>query len=509
MRPALSLCAAALVATTLGAAGSPPPGPDDPRLARFYGQRIAWGPCPASFEDSMRCGRLTVPLDYGDPARGTVGLALTRFPATGPHRLGSLVLNYGGPGGPGVSALGERVQDLGRTERYRDLAESYDLVAFDPRGVGESAPISCGGALPLKDPDSTDGAALLRGTEAAQRACRARSGPVLPYVGTVNVARDLDVLRQALGERKLNYLGWSYGTRIGVVYAAQFPGRTGRMVLDGVDTLSDSLADQALETARGQQRAYDAFLDWCAGLPGCVFSGVTRTEANERTAALVAELDGRPLAAKGGAKFDGQDLALALENNLYGPSQWPALARGLGALVRERDPSGLLESAAPEEDNEAAAWAAVSCADYPDRGVGGDPVAFQRQLDALRPRFLAASEVFGPGELTEIAYCQGWPAPTDPTSAIHGVEGPPVLLVGGRGDPATPYPWTEQTARVLGNAVVLDYKGEGHTGFGRSRCVTQYVERYLLEGRLPHSTAVCPAEGIDAEGHEAVEPSRH
>ncbi|MEV7547889.1 alpha/beta hydrolase, partial [Streptomyces sp. NPDC089915] len=173
------------------------------------------------------------------------------------------------------------------------------------------------------------------------------------------------------------------------------------------------------------------------------------------------------------------------------------------------DPTALAADAEPEDDNEAAAWAAVSCADYPDRGAGGDPVAFRRQLDALRPRFLAASKLFGPGELTEIAFCQGWPAPAEPTSAIRGAAAPPMLLVGVRGDPATPYVWTEQTARVLGNAVVLDYKGEGHTGFGRSRCVKQYIERYLLEGGLPRSTATCPAEGIDDQGHEAIEPQGH
>lgn len=509
MRPALSLCAAALVATAFGGANTPPPSPDDDRLSRFYEQRIDWGPCPASYEESMRCGHLTVPLDYTDPAKGTVDLALTRFPATGRPRLGSLVFNYGGPGGPGVSLLAERLQDLERTERYRDLAESYDLVGFDPRGIGQSAPIGCDGALPLKDSDSADGAGLLRATEAAHRACQAHSGPVLPYVGTVNVARDLDVLRQALGDRKLNYLGWSYGTRIGVTYAAQFPQRTGRMVLDGVDTLSDSLAEQALDTARGRQRAYDAFLDWCADLKGCVFAGTNRVEANERTEALIAQLEEKPLDAKGGAKFSGQDLALALVNNLYAPSQWPDLARGLGSLVRDRDPSGLLESAEPESDNEAAAWAAVSCADYPDRGVGGDPKAFQQQLDALRPEFLGVSRIFGPAQLTEIAYCHSWPAPVDPTSDIRHVDAPPILLVGVRGDPATPYAWTEQTARVLGNAVVLDYKGEGHTGFARSDCVNEYVERYLLEGRLPHSTAACPAEEVDAEGHEDVQHSEH
>lgn len=240
-RAPLLCAAAALIVTALGpgTTGSTPPDPHDPELVRFYGQRIHWGPCPADFEASMKCGRLNVPLDYADPAKGTVDLAVTRHPATGQRRLGSLVLDYGGPGFPSVSTLGTRLKDPARAGQYRALAASYDLVAFDPRGVGGSAPISCAGALPVRKTESMDAAALLRATEAAVRSCRAHSGPVLPYVGTVNVARDMDVLRQALGEPRLHYLGWSYGTRLGAVYAAQFPGRTGRFVLDGVDTLSD------------------------------------------------------------------------------------------------------------------------------------------------------------------------------------------------------------------------------------------------------------------------------
>lgn len=509
-RAPLLCAAAALIVTALGpgTTGSTPPDPHDPELVRFYGQRIHWGPCPADFEASMKCGRLNVPLDYADPAKGTVDLAVTRHPATGQRRLGSLVLDYGGPGFPSVSTLGTRLKDPARAGQYRALAASYDLVAFDPRGVGGSAPISCAGALPVRKTESMDAAALLRATEAAVRSCRAHSGPVLPYVGTVNVARDMDVLRQALGEPRLHYLGWSYGTRLGAVYAAQFPGRTGRFVLDGVDTLSDPLADQQLATARGQQLAYDAFLGWCSGKKGCVYEGVDPVRAVARTEALVERLDAKPLDVPGGGRFSGADLALAIENNLYSPWDWPTLERGLGKLVRDQDPSGLLESAEPEEDNEGAAWAAVSCADYPDRGVGGDPRALQRQLDALRPEFLRASKIFGPGELSEIAYCQGWPAPVDPTSALKPEHVPPILLVGVRGDPATPYAWTEETARLLGpNAVVVDYKGEGHTGFRHSACVRRHIERFLLEGVLPQGNVSCPAGGIDAQGHEEVRPA--
>ncbi|WP_371680589.1 alpha/beta hydrolase [Streptomyces sp. NBC_01276] len=509
-RASLLCAAAALVATALAPVGdgTTAPDPQDPKLARFYRQRIDWGRCPSGYPASMRCGHLDVPLDYTDPAKGTVALAVARRPATGRHRLGSLVLNYGGPGGAGLPSLAKGLTEPERALRYRNLAASYDLVTFDPRGVGGSAPISCAGALPVRRTESMDAAALLRASDAAVRSCRAHSGPVLPHVGTVNVARDMDVLRQALGERKLDYLGWSYGTRLGAVYAARFPERAGRMVLDGVDTLSEPLADQELETARGQQIAYDAFLDWCARQPGCVYEGVDRARANRRTGELVARLDANPLPVPGGGRFTGADLALAIENDLYSPWDWPDLERGLGTLVRHRDPAGLLEAAQPEKDNEGAAWAAVSCADYPDRGAGGDPRALQRQLDELRPRFLEASRIFGPGELSEIAYCHGWPTPTDPTSGLTPENVPPMLLIGVRGDPATPYAWTEETARLLGpRAIVIDYKGQGHTGFRHSACVKRHVERFLLDGRLPRESTSCPALGIDARGHEVTTPA--
>lgn len=513
MHRAPLLCAAAALAVTAlapagSATGTAPPDPQDPKLARFYRQRIHWGACPSGYPAAMRCGHLDVPLDYTDPAKGAVSLAVARRPATGQHRLGSLVLNYGGPGGAGLPLLKKGLTDPERAKGYRNLGASYDLVTFDPRGVGGSAPIGCAGALPVQGTEPMDAAALLHAADAAVRSCRAHSGPVLSHVGTVNVARDMDVLRQALGERRLDYLGWSYGTRLGAVYAAQFPERTGRMVLDGVDTLSDSLADQELDTARGQQIAYDAFLDWCARKPGCVFEGVDRARAGRRTEELIARLDAKPLALPGGGRFGGADLALAIENDLYSPWDWPDLEHGLDALVRHGDPSGLLEAAQPEKDNEGAAWAAVSCADYPDRGAGGDPRALQRQLDGLRPRFLAASRIFGPGELSEIAYCHGWPAPTDPTSELKPENVPPMLLIGVRGDPATPYAWTEETARLLGpRAIVIDYKGQGHTGFRHSACVKQHVERFLLDGRLPQGATSCPALGIDARGHETTTPA--
>lgn len=220
--------------------------------------RISWGKCPVeSVPDSMQCGTIEVPLDYADPAKGTttVAVAVARMPATEPdRRIGSLLLNFGGPGGPGIEDLANGPGLL------PDLGERYDIVAFDPRGVAHSDPVTCGREAPVfPDPDAGT-AEQLAALRAEARRCAQASGPVFPYMGTNNVARDMDVLREALSDRKLNFLGFSYGTRLGAAYATLFPQRTGRMVLDGVENPNDSLEDQSLATARARQRALDNFL---------------------------------------------------------------------------------------------------------------------------------------------------------------------------------------------------------------------------------------------------------
>ncbi|MFF4319306.1 alpha/beta hydrolase [Streptomyces sp. NPDC001568] len=508
MRCATLLCAAALTAaTTLGGTTSPPV-PDDPRLTAFYQQKITWGPCPASHPAVMRCGKLAVPLDYAHPDLGTIQLALSRIPATGPHRLGSLVLNYGGPGQSGAAGTAERFT------RWQDLARSYDMVGFDPRGIAESSPISCGGALPLVGTEYMDATELLNATEAANRACESRTGPILHHVGTVDVARDMDVLRAALGEPKLNYVGASYGTRIGAVYAAEFPRRVGRMVLDGVDTLSKPLTEQALDVVKGQQLAFEGFVAWCTAQPGCVFAGMQPKKAVQQTERLVARLDEAPLRTAAGKEFTGQSLAFAIENSLYGTRSWPELARGLGLLERTGDLTVLAELAEPESDNEGAALTVVNCADYTDRGAG-DAAAVQRRLDALLPQFEKASPIFGRGELSETELCHGQGRADRFVADIDHPGAPPMLLVGVRNDPATPYAWTEDMARRLGSAVVVDYEGHGHTGYPHSTCVKRYVDRFLLTGRLPDGNGaagdadgraaaggntVCPAEEVNAKG---------
>lgn len=357
VRTVVATCA--LVLASLGAAPAPARAPTptpapapapvatgghrDP-LAPFHAQRIRWGDCPeAPVPDGMRCAVVKVPLDYAAPGRGTVEVALARLPATDPkHRLGSLLLNFGGPGAEGIATLAADHRS------FADLGERYDLVAFDPRGVGHSDPVTCGGARQGEDGPATDAAAQLADLRAAVRRCELASGPVLPYIGTVHVSRDMDVLRRLLGDEKLNFLGFSYGTRLGAVYAAQFPRTTGRMVLDGVDTLSEPLVEQALISARGQQRALDNFLTWCTHQVDCVYGTNTRT-AKEEVADLVARLDERPLVGHDGTYVTGRAAASAIGDALYARSAWPELAAALALAERNHDPVGLLTLGGPPE----------------------------------------------------------------------------------------------------------------------------------------------------------------
>ncbi|MFD4135439.1 alpha/beta hydrolase [Streptomyces goshikiensis] len=506
-RSSAAVTAAAALAAALAAAPSPGTGTGtDDGLDRFYGQQVRWGACPQRrVPDGMRCGEITVPLDYADPAKGSIRLALARIPATGGGgpRLGSVLLNYGGPGGPGIENL------AADPKSFADLGKRYDLVTFDPRGVGHSEPVSCGGSLELDSSAGDDAASQLAALRLLVRRCELHSGPVLPYIGTVHVARDLDVMRQVLGDPKLNYLGFSYGTRLGAVYAAQFPGKTGRMVLDGVDTLTEPLVEQALVSARGQQRALDGFLGWCARRPGCVYGTNTRT-AKEKVNALVARLDARPL-VDGGRYVTGRDVVAAVAAALYAPAMWPALADGLRRIERDADPSALTRLGEPAEpadeseadgarripaDNADAALAAVNCADDPDRGEDkAAPAAVEQEIRGLIGEFRAASKIFGPSQLMTVLSCYGRPAGTDFIRRIDRPAGlPRILLVGTRGDPATPYEWTEETARRLGgSAVVLDNKGDGHTGYTTSACVRDFVNHFLVDGGLPSGTRACPA----------------
>ncbi|WP_369244077.1 alpha/beta fold hydrolase [Streptomyces sp. R41] len=507
---------AATVTLALLAAGLPAvaTAADSPDLSRFYSQKITWSACKGDgMPKDLQCGKVTVPLDYAHPGAGTLDVALARYRATGKSR-GSVLLNFGGPGVAGISQLALSGKD------FMSLTNGYDVVTFDPRGVGQSSPVSCGegadeaSAAIDTTADSSDPQAALKVVKKAAELCAKHSGPVLPHIGTVNASRDMDVMRQALGDKKLNYLGFSYGTRLGAVYASQFPKKTGRLVFDGVDTLTEPLSEQGLVSAEAQQTALEDFLTWCTKDMGCPFGQDPRS-ARQQVVQLVHSLDQDPVPADLGQQFSGQDLVGAMSQAMYSKEYWPTLEQALKQLVQDGDTRGLTQlsggiafpgaSAAARRDgglvdeqdipidNLPAALMAINCADDPDR-----PTADQvtKDIDKLRASYEEASPVFGQFRLTQVLLCYGRPKGTDYIrDKVRDVHTPKMLLVGTRGDPATPYRWTMETAKRLGSsAVVLDNKGEGHTGYTSSKCVHQKVDDFLLYGSLPHSGSSCGTE---------------
>lgn len=489
-------------------------------LSRFYDQRVEWTACEGTeMPKDLQCGKVTVPLDYSRPRGGTLDVALARYRATGDSR-GSVLLNFGGPGGSGINELA-----LGGKE-FMHLTNGYDVVTFDPRGVGRSSPVSCGPAT-LKIMEATDGdggmtdpEGVLERLRDAAAECAKYSGPVLPHIGTVDAARDMDVMRRALGDDRLNYLGFSYGTRLGAVYAARFPDKVGRMVLDGVDTLTEPLAEQGLAGARGQQTALENFLDWCVEDVACPF-GQDARDARDQVERLVASLDSDPVPSAFGEPFTGQDMVGAIGQALYSRELWPSLERALAQLLEDGDTRGLegfssggvtfpvraavnapvrgdrTAGLTDEEDvpmdNLPAALMAINCADDPDRPTAAQVTA---SLDRLRARYEDVSPVFGRYRLTQVLMCYGRPRGTDYIrDDVKDLDTARMLLVGTRGDPATPYRWTTETADRLGpSAVVLDNRGEGHTGYASSKCVHHKVDDFLLYGSLPPDGSSCGPE---------------
>lgn len=473
-------------------------------LQRFYSQRLTWRACGTT----VRCADLTVPLDYGDLARGTITIALNRQPATGPGpALGDLVVNPGGPGGSGLQYALAAPQVLTPGVRAR-----YAVVGFDPRGVGQSTPVSCldtAGLDAFVDADPTPStAAEVAQVAAAGRSmadgCARQSARILPYLGTVQTDRDLDVLRAALDQPRLTYLGKSYGTYIGSTYADQFPARVGRFVLDGA--VDPSLDSDALDLgqARGFQTALTAFLtDWISD--GTCPLGSTPAAAQARLQALLAPLEAHPLALDGPRPLTLGEAVNGVLYPLYSRQSWSTLrvalttfAHGDGTglqLISDADtgrgPNGY-------QDNGIAAFWATSCLDRP--ATDSDA-----RIRSQVPAFQQASPVFGLALAWGSLPCRYWHVPSTSTAhQVHAPGTPPILVVGTTRDPATPYAWAQSLAAQLDSGVFLGRVGDGHTGYDEGNsCVDTRVDTYLLTGRAPDDGTVCP----DPAGTEAPGPA--
>ncbi|MGD9482456.1 alpha/beta hydrolase [Streptomyces sp. TRM70308] len=502
------------------AAGQAPSPPPTPRLPRsLTEQELTWRDCPPAPEygaggppstpqpmpDGTRwqCATLRAPLDYADPDGETLDIALVRArsQARGARRIGSLVFNFGGPGGSGVSTLPVS------GAQYAELQERYDLVSFDPRGVARSAGVRCLSDAELDAhlqeatiPTTDAGAVEYLGEQAAYaRACAARSGDVLPHIRTVDTAHDLDLLRRVLGDDELYYFGISYGTELGGVYAHHYPGRVGRAVFDAVVDPTLDPAESTLNQTKGFQLALTNYLKACDEDGQCPI-GRTPAQGEQEIVALLDRLTERPLPTR---DPDGRELNAALASSgialaLYSEDFWQILTEGLQDALDEGDGTVLLQlsdllNGRREDgtyDNSQAALTAIRCADDKPRYTVAD-------VRERLPRFREASPVFGEMTVWGLLSCHEWPVPgaaDHPDVSAPGAN--PILLVGTTGDPATPYEGTARMADALGGdvGVELTYRGEGHGAYnGGDPCVRERVNAYLLAGDVPPDGTRCPA----------------
>ncbi|MEU9287506.1 alpha/beta hydrolase [Streptomyces sp. NPDC048275] len=462
-----------------------------PELRRYYQQKLLWEPCPGS--PSFQCTTLKAPLDYAHPDAGDLLLRAIRKKATGNGaRIGSLLFN---PGGPGASAIDYLVG--GQADLFSpSVRADYDLVAMDPRGVQYSTPVDCEINTPTTpagvgrhvSADSAEIAAYDAVYGQFTNACARHAGRLLPHVGTLDAARDMDVLRALLGDDRLHYVGFSYGTYLGATYADLFPSRVGRMVLDGaVDPTIDGYRN-FLQTAAGFQAAWESFATDCAARTDCPL-GHSVKEISRRLDTLRHSLDRTPLRQGKDISIAGDDLFNAVTTALMAPG-WELLRAALrGVLTGDTIALQQLLGAADDTSSNATdAFVAISCLSSPFA-----PRFTSAQVQAALPQFLRASPQFGKDYATQLMQCTHWPVP--PTQPAHTLTAPgaaPILIVGTTRDPATPYPWAKALARQLSSSRLLTYDADGHAAYQRgSTCVDTAVDRYLAQGQLPPAGKIC------------------
>lgn len=436
---------------------------------------ISWSPCEE--DRSVECGTLTVPLDWSDPGGTTIDLAAARRPATG-DRIGTLFTNPGGPGASGIDFLLDDPLDAA-------LGERFDIVSWDPRGVGRSAPLNCGDAVePFlrldPDPDTPEEqSALDDAARAVAEECRPESA-MLRHIGTDATVRDLDALRQAVGDERLTYLGFSYGTFIGERYLALFPERVRAIVLDGVVDPTQSLTAFLRGQLEGMTGAISRAFDTCEPRTGCRLRdpAATMRKVKER-----AEVE--PLPAGGGSTMGPAELATGSIYATYDPLGWPALLQALQAADRG-DGSGMVLLAESYWDiADWTAYSAIACLDW-GHPEGGE--AFRAFADEMR----AASPEFGGSVANEMLPCAYWPVPAQPiTGPVEGAGSPPILVVGNTGDAATPYRNAVAVADMLADGHLVTYRGEGHTAYGRDACIDATIHAYLIDLVVPSGDPNC------------------
>ncbi len=462
-------------------------------FAEYYTQSLEWTECGEGFE----CATASAPLSWQDPDAGSIEIALNRVAARG-EKVGSLLVNPGGPGGSGVDFLRSSVGTFGDR-----LKESFDIVGFDPRGVGSSTPVTCFDDARKDeslskdfDLETDEGVAGAREEARAwAEACEQNTGELLGNVDTQSAARDMDMLRAVLGDEQLHYLGYSYGTQLGATYAGLFPERAGRLVLDGGIDVTLPAEETSKGQAVGFENALRAYVTDClADAATCPLTGSTDDGMRQVRRVLDNAFE-RPYPTSSDREVTQTLAFYGIAVTLYDEASWSVLTQALDEVITAGTGDVLLYLADFYNDrnsdgtfntNSSEAFRAVGCLD--DRG-SADVEEMRAQVAEIEEVAPTVGTFFGYGGIT----CADWPYPEVEQEYDVTAEGaPPILVVGTTNDPATPYVWSEGLAKTLDSGVLLTYEGEGHTAYGRSNdCVAGAVEAYLVEGDVPAEGTTC------------------
>jgi pimeloyl-ACP methyl ester carboxylesterase len=454
---------------------------------------LAFSPCTdANAPSGAQCATFHVPLDYSDPSKGSIGEAIVKVPAINrAQRIGSLLVNPGGPGASGVQFV-EQDMDL-----FATLNQRFDIVGFDPRGIGDPDPVACEttaqlDAIVAVDPivdDDAEKQAVVDTSKQLAADCQAKSARLLPYVGTDNVARDLDALRAALGDAKITYFGFSYGTDIGSEYAQMFPTHIRAMVLDGDVDPSIGLVTQVENQSDWLEKNYQEFLRRCTAQTSCPMG----TNPGANVSALLSQLDAHPVAASDGRMIGRGEALVSLLASMYEPSVWHQVYVLFGRAITTGNVDGLellTDSYTGRHpngfDHQMEAGTAVDCVDH---SVPLDLATY----DAEAQKTQARDPDFGDAAVYGVLPCAYWPVhgPDPKPRSVTGA--PPIVLVGATMDPATPYAWSQSLQTQIAGSVLLTRDGFGHTSYQASSCIAGHVDAYLNDLTVPAAGITCPS----------------
>ena len=479
-------------------------------LESFYGQKVEWYDCVATAgveksadKTGFQCAKVTVPLDYSQPDGQTIEIAMKKHLAAGSTRQGTLFMNPGGPGGSGVDSVGVMA-----TTTFAGVQSAYDIIGFDPRGVGSSTAITCSSDAEAKamegvSPVDAAGAPVAfekRGAVISERfkqleadcAFRTKPTELLDHVDTVSVARDLDILRALSGDQKLNYAGFSYGTYLGAHYAELFPANTGRMFLDGAQDPSLSFTELIKGQARGFERALRNYVAWCQSGQSCPLSGDVDAGVQQIGDIFTSANQSPVPSSDPNRPVTGEEMKQVVGLLLYSPeAAWGTVNEALGQVINQHDASTfrtIVDQLTAHPLVNMGATVGINCLDYRVEGDMAAWTAQSKELERIAPRFATISEA---GDLG----CQAWGhTGTQPPKALHAKGAAPILVIGTTGDPATPYEDAVALADQLDSGQLLTWEGNGHTAYassGSGPCVTKAVDTYLLTGTMPKKGLTC------------------